>query len=710
MALTQIADAGLKTPASDLQDNEKIVLGTGNDLEIYHSGSDSRIIDNGTGSLYIGGSQVELTNTAVNEVMLKAVPDGAVELYHDNTKKFETTSYGSASAGQLRVTSSNATTVGFSCGDAGTGLYNSGSNAIGYSANGTQKWNINSSGDLRLVDSVKATFGTGDDLQLYHDGSNSTIKNVSGGGVLTLKNEDNAKLQLMTQNSYPVEIKTNAENAIICNANGAVELYYDNTKKFETTSTGVKLTGSGNLLELDGGNAAFSLQLKETSGAYQRLGFQKSNNLLQLGEFNNAGDTFTEVMKVDAANNVFGAGDNIKLNLGAGDDLQLYHNGTHCYIQSSTGALLIDSDNLQLRDKANGDIYFHGVAGGKAELRYDNNTRFETTSDGVSVTGDLRILNDGDYIGLGTGNDLQIHHDGTNSKINNSTGGLFLQTDGDFKIEAQDGGKDMIHAVATGAVELHYNGEKVCYTAATGLQVANTDGNAELMITGSEGNGAMLYLSADDGDDHSDNFRLDVNTSGTCAIQTFGTGSWVSCLAAYDNGAVDLYYGGSIKLGTKGDGVYTSGKVYIGLYQNQNGFSSSSDGSGSTTMYIGNQSITTSSDKRLKENIVNTELVATSELKKVRVVDFTWNDPSDTAINNRNSRGKWTGCLAQEIVEIFPHAVNAPRPEGKEIDNDSKDIWGMEYQHLVPILIKGFQEQQAEIETLKTKVAALEAA
>ena len=43
MALTQISDSGLKTPASDLQDNEKIVLGTGNDLEIYHDGSNSTI-------------------------------------------------------------------------------------------------------------------------------------------------------------------------------------------------------------------------------------------------------------------------------------------------------------------------------------------------------------------------------------------------------------------------------------------------------------------------------------------------------------------------------------------------------------------------------------------------------------------------------------------------------------------------------------------
>ena len=51
-------------------------------------------------------------------------------------------------AGQVKVSASNATTVAFSVGDAGTGFYNSGSNAIGYSVNGTQKWNIDSSGNL----------------------------------------------------------------------------------------------------------------------------------------------------------------------------------------------------------------------------------------------------------------------------------------------------------------------------------------------------------------------------------------------------------------------------------------------------------------------------------------------------------------------------------------------------------------------------------
>ena len=173
----------------------------------------------------------------------------------------------------------------------------------------------------------------------------------------------------------------------------------------------------------------------------------------------------------------------------------------------------------------------------------------------------------------------------------------------------------------------------------------------------------------------------------------------------YADGRVELYYDNDKVFETVSGGtqVPASRKIYVGVFNNSNGFANFSDGSGSSTLYIGNQSINTSSDQRLKTNIVDTALDATTKLKQVRVVDFNWNDPSDKAINNKNSRGLWTGTIAQEIVDIFPHAVNAPRPDGNTIDTEDENIWGMEYQHLVPVLIKGFQEQQARIETLETE-------
>ena len=97
-ALTlDMSDAGTATFNHDvlLGDASRIKLGAGNDLQIYHDGSDSLILDSGTGDLKIlGSSNVRLQNQGDNQDMLVATGGGAVELYHNASKKIETTSSG----------------------------------------------------------------------------------------------------------------------------------------------------------------------------------------------------------------------------------------------------------------------------------------------------------------------------------------------------------------------------------------------------------------------------------------------------------------------------------------------------------------------------------------------------------------------------------------------------------------------------------------
>ena len=83
----------------DLVDNQKIRFGTGNDLEIFHSGSNSMIKDTGTGGLNLATSRLNVNNAADNENMITATENGAVNLYHDNVKKLETASGGIALTG-----------------------------------------------------------------------------------------------------------------------------------------------------------------------------------------------------------------------------------------------------------------------------------------------------------------------------------------------------------------------------------------------------------------------------------------------------------------------------------------------------------------------------------------------------------------------------------------------------------------------------------
>ena len=80
-------------------DNENLKFGTGGDLQIYHDGSNSHIVDSGTGNFNISATNFNVYNAAGTEQKIGATSDGSVDLYYDSVKKFETTSTGVAITG-----------------------------------------------------------------------------------------------------------------------------------------------------------------------------------------------------------------------------------------------------------------------------------------------------------------------------------------------------------------------------------------------------------------------------------------------------------------------------------------------------------------------------------------------------------------------------------------------------------------------------------
>ena len=171
--------------ALEFADNAKAIFGTGNDLEIYHDGSNSRI-HSPSHSLFIRtGNVAGFFNGDGAEDILKGTVNGAVELYHDNSKKFQTDA-------------------------AGVIIY----------------------GNLYQVDNDKLMLGNLSDLQIYHDGSDSYI-NDAGTGSLKL-----------VSNAFKVMNAANNEAMIYANQDGAVELYFDNSKKAYTYTNGFALTAN----------------------------------------------------------------------------------------------------------------------------------------------------------------------------------------------------------------------------------------------------------------------------------------------------------------------------------------------------------------------------------------------------------------------------------------------------------------------------------
>ena len=308
--------------ALEFADNAKATFGTGNDLQIYHDGSNSYITNTtgllllqNSGTTTVKGSTVQFENAAGTEVLLKAIQDGAVELYHDNSKKFFTITNGVQANNRIIVGENNAQR-GLLSGDANSVSVGSISDIpLNFNRNSATKARIDGNDFQIPNDTGKIELGASQDLQIYHDGTASYIA------------------------ADDLRITNNAVSETLAKfiANGAVELYHNDSKKFETYANGCTVTGN-----LNAGN-------------------------------------------VDL-------GDNAKARFGASNDLQIYHDGSHSYIQDSgTGNLRIRGDDIEITDNASNNNMARFLEGGAVELYHNNSKKFETTSGGVDVTGDVVI-------------------------------------------------------------------------------------------------------------------------------------------------------------------------------------------------------------------------------------------------------------------------------------------------------------------------------
>ena len=216
-----------------------------------------------------------------------------------------------------------------------------------------------------------------------------------------------------------------------------------------------------------------------------------------------------------------------------------------------------------------------------------------------------------------------------------------------------------------GAVELYYDNELVFQTTATGIRVDNTNGNGELRVRGSEGNGAQIYMDADDADDNADQWRIDVAASdNSFGIQNYASGSWEKNIECNGNGNVELYYDNSKKFETLTNGAYIATRLSVkeitrtddvGSYGTMGGFHFSTNSvlpMNSSGTVIDDSISLGSSSYRFKD-IFTTDLQLSNK-GKTNDVDGTWGDytiqegESDLfLINNRS--GKKYKFMLQEV-------------------------------------------------------------
>ena len=441
MSLTKVNDRGLNYPLS-LLDNEKIRLGTGNDLQIYHDGN-SRLVHAGAGVFSIQGNDVRIHNPNANEFMAKFVENGAVELYYDNVLKLDTT------ASAVR------------CND----------NLI------------MGNHSIELNDNSQIMLGNAPDMRIYHDGGHSYITATTGD--LTLVDESRIKLRT---NQFVLNNHASDESIIYAAADGEVSLYHNGTKRFDTTGTGAKVFGQ---LNFDDGSSTAN-----TNG----IGF------------------------------------------GSSQDCRLFHDGSSFQLRNVTGPIsFITPSFFRLAADSSNDTMFKAIQDGAVELYYDNVRKLRTYSGGIIVSSDAshgRLVfqdTDGNYCFQFAGYDVVSYGAGG--------GGVF-----------QD---------ATGAVVLDMRG--------SGTNI-NCHNNFKLNGGGNDDNLKLMLGAGDDLQIYHDgtHSRIVDNGANATSFQTnllrihdnSGNFEYLAEFAA--NGAVKLFYDNVLKLATESTGVAIEGKMHSG--------------------------------------------------------------------------------------------------------------------------------------------------
>ena len=280
------------TGSLSFPDNIKAKFGTGNDLEIFHDGSNSNISDVGTGGLILrtDGTQIAL-NKGSSENMAKFITDGAVELYHNNIKKFETTSAGATVTGNLTA-SGNLTSLGIDDNATSTAITIDASENVLINTTDTDPTGNNTKGFVFQKDNEAKFSEDGLVLDLNRIGSDGGIIHVRKDGTVVGSIGNKGANIFMTNNSSnntgfkinpnaitpSTSTGTDRDNAIDLGASGAAykDLYLGGGLLVGGTGSANKLDdyeeGTWTPTYVAGGTNFTSVTYESQVGKYTKIG------------------------------------------------------------------------------------------------------------------------------------------------------------------------------------------------------------------------------------------------------------------------------------------------------------------------------------------------------------------------------------------------------------------------------------------------------
>jgi hypothetical protein len=601
--------------------------------------------------------------------------------------------------------------------------------------------------DIVFADNDKAIFGAGSDLQIYHDGSNSYIDDAGTG-------------KLFTRSSQFQVQKYTGENMIVAVADDRVDLYYNNSKKLATTSTGVDVTGTvtADGLTVDVNNAGITMT-DSSSTAFEAIKTTTSDAL----QFSSGGSGSFMNFYTNAGNERMRLTSAGSLGLGTTTPSQK----AHIY----GGSLLIDNGSSA------GTIYFHDTTNyinlSGDELQFANNgserMRIDSSGNvgiGVSSMTNKLVLPNAAYFAMqdtGGAESLAIRANSSNAMEFLTGGGLrqTIDSSGNLLVGKTSVDYTTVGFEATPSSSFQANAMTADGKKALLLARKTTDGGIvefrkDSIVAGSIGSfdsGANIYIGSGDTGvtfnptvngilphNPSTNSQLDnaidlgyptyrfkhgyfANTVYTASVAGITDNDTYINFA--NNNIMQFITGGSergrfnsagnLLLGqsstdTPGTGNTTTGTSLRGL---GDGFFSRSNGEAlylnrnndggmisirRSNSQVGVISVTTS----------GTTYNTTSDIRLKQDIEplvatdkLMQMNPVSYAWKSNPDGPRSMGFIAQEMQEVMPEAVST--------GDDDDAMMSMDYGRITPILVSALQDAHKKIEQLEQRLADMEA-
>ena len=365
-------------------------------------------------------------------------------------------------------------------------------------------------GNLSLGDNVKAQFGASNDLQLYHNGSYSVIKEAGLGD-----------LEIQT-NGSEIQLTGNAGTDYMLRAisNGAVKLYYDNAPKLATTSSGISVTGSvvADGLTVDGDVTATGdeIILNSSTQAFLKLDKGSSSNYALTRYYTAGTEDWRTGTFNDGTSYVIGTPTTKKLSIATNGDISFYDGSGNqaLFWDSSTSRLglgtTVPNDPLH--------VQFSNNTGADTGIIIKN-TNTGTTSNfaGVStqaVNGSvLGTFSSADYDAWGVGTFVGSQSNHPTYLIANNAVKMTINADGSSVFSGS--------VTSTGlTVENSLSGATNLFNFQNTSNTANSNSRLKISTGGTSGGDPILQLTDNASNwyvfgDQSDSFKFKIGTSVT---------------------------------------------------------------------------------------------------------------------------------------------------------------------------------------------------